>query len=82
MVGREMSAVEAMAALLEMCHVERPPPAVFEIVYHQSPNLVCERYPSNLPAEVSPLIRVVAVGDRALSVDHVRAVASKPGGSS
>ncbi len=38
----------------------------------QSPNLVHERYPSDLPDTVSPLTRVVVVGDRAWSLDHLR----------
>jgi hypothetical protein len=38
----------------------------------QSRNMVRERYPADLPDGVSPLTRVVAVGDRAWSVDLVR----------
>lgn len=38
----------------------------------QSRNMVRERYPSDLPDGISPLTRVVAVGDRAWSVDLVR----------
>lgn len=39
----------------------------------QSRTMVRERYPSDLPDGISPLTRVVAVGDRAWSVDFVRA---------
>lgn len=38
----------------------------------QSRNMVRERYPSDLPAYISPLTRVVAVGNRAWSVALVR----------
>ncbi len=38
----------------------------------QSRNMVRERYPSDLPADISPLTRVVAVGNRAWSVELVR----------
>lgn len=39
----------------------------------QSRTMVRERFPSDLPADISPLTRVVAVGDQAWSVDLVRA---------
>ncbi|MEP4377478.1 MAG: DUF3179 domain-containing protein [Alphaproteobacteria bacterium] len=39
----------------------------------QSRNMVRERYPSGLPDGISPLTRVVAVGERAWTVDLVRA---------
>ncbi len=38
----------------------------------QSRSLVRERYPSDLPEDISPLTRVVAVADRAWSVELVR----------
>ena len=38
----------------------------------QSRNMVRERYPSDLPEHISPLTRVVAVGDRAWSLELVR----------
>jgi len=39
----------------------------------QSRNMVRERFPSDLPDGISPLTRVVAVGERAWSVDLVQA---------